>query len=73
MTTDQALDLVEQERERQKEIGMDGNAQNPDELIHVALAYLGRATTNARRNADTDQREMLIKTTAVLIDAIERS
>lgn len=72
MTTKEALELVEKERERQKEIGADGILLESNDLLGAAFAYLGRAFGGVRRNTD-DPVEMAVKGTAILIDYIERS
>lgn len=73
-TTDQAISLVSDERQRQKDIGTDGQILDRNGLIAASLAYLGRASEGVRRNESEghDPKEMLVKAAAVIVDAIER-
>lgn len=72
-----ALDDVAAERLRQLEMGMDAYATaqefSVNDMICVALAYLGRATELVKRNEREghDQREMLVKAATTLVATIE--
>ena len=42
-----------------------------NDFIGYTIAYLGRAVVGARRNADIDIREMLVKAGGLIVSAIE--
>jgi hypothetical protein len=42
-----------------------------NDFIGYTIAYLGRAVVGARRNADIDTREMLVKAGGLIVSTIE--
>lgn len=72
MTTHDALTSIAVEREAQRG-DTDGLLTSRNDLICVALAYLGRAASGVRRNecAGLDPAEMLRKAGAVIVAALE--
>lgn len=73
ITTGEAVNLIEEERERQKEIGTDGIHVSRNDLIADVLVYLGRATEGSVRNKREghDPQEMLVKAGALMVALVE--
>lgn len=72
-STIDALDDVRLGRGRQKEIGTDGELVARNDLLATIMAYMGRAASGVRRNANLDPHDMLVKAAAVAVDVIERT
>lgn len=70
--TIEALALIGEERERQRGIGTDGELTSRDALVATAVHYASGAVRGIRRTEGDEPIAMLVKSAAVLVDAIER-